>query len=148
MELINIINAVTSISHCNIKLKARDSNTVFCRWVYYKVAKKHTRSTLKAIGQEVNRGHDTVLYGLRNIDQVLKDERYRLLYNDTLVSMGIEAEDFGIPQALNVNTTAMSAILVDLLEYIKDLDDDTLANLLENRVKPFVKIHKHNTNTN
>ena len=115
IELIDIINTVTYISKCNIKSKARDSNSVFCRWIYFKIAKKYTKNSLSNISKEVNRGHATVIYGLQNIESVLKKECYTLLYNDILEALGIESEYVKASEVVNTELKTDNAIIINIL---------------------------------
>jgi len=81
-----IIDSVLTYFKISIELfesKSRVRNVVDARYMYYFLCRKHTKNSLTAIGEKVNRGHATVLNGL----QYVKD---MLFINDAKIKKDIE----------------------------------------------------------
>ena len=67
MKLIEIIEFVNKEFSIDITGRKRTTDYVEARALYYKLAKENTKLSLERIGQKVNRGHATVLHGIKNV---------------------------------------------------------------------------------
>ena len=149
ITLPQIIDTVNIVAEADIKSKKRDEHSVFCRWIYFKIAKTMGFKGLGKIGIEVRRDHSTVVYGLANVDQILKDKRYEYYYNKTLQELGLKPKNVDILSKVEIKTEETNyEEIKNIVEAIKVLDKAGLNHLLEYRVKPFLKTYKVDTNNN
>ena len=142
-----ILNIVNKNSNLDISTKSRNQEAAFARFIYFALCKKLTHVSLSKIGRLVNRDHSTVIYGLSQIEDILKQNtKYSILYNKCLIDLGFEAENFEIDFEINkllkedINKkdfTILRLIINDLLI----LNNEHLNEFYNYRVKPFVKLN-------
>jgi len=147
-----ILNTVNKNTNLNISVKGRDQEIAFSRFIYFALCKKLTHLSLHKIGRLVNRDHSTVIYGLSQIENILKyNSKYSILYNRCLIDLGFEAENFEIDFELNKllkedvdkkDFTILRLIISDLLT----LNNDHLNEFYNFRVKPFINLNKNESN--
>ena len=149
ITLPQIVDTINMVADSNIKSGRRDEHTVFCRWIYFKIAKSIAFRSLNKIGMEVNRDHATVIHGLSGVDEILKDPRYEYYYNKTLQELGLKPKNVDILSIVEVKTEDINYNEIkNIVEAIKVLDKNGLNDLLEYRIKPFLRTYKPNTNDN
>ena len=66
----------------DISTKSRTQEKSFARFVYAKLAKKLTYESCSSIGKPINRNHSTILYMLKEVENVIKYYPiYQMHYN-------------------------------------------------------------------
>jgi hypothetical protein len=149
LTLPDIVNAVGTVTGASLKSKIRDEHTVFSRWIYFKIARTLAFKSLNKIGREVNRDHATVVYGLKEVDLVLKDPKYNYYYNKTLQDLGLQPKETNVLEVLEIEDDQPNYDKIkELVNLIKDVDDTTLNELIDYRIKPFLKLYRLDTNKN
>ena len=149
LTLPDIVNVVSNVTGATLKSKIRDEHTVFSRWIYFKIAKTLAFKGLNKIGREVNRDHATVIHGLANVDLILQDQKYNYFYNKALQELGVQPKEINILEEIELKEDKPNYDkLKELVNIIKDLKVDTLNELIDNRIKPFIKLHRLDTNNN
>ena len=71
MTLEKIKEAVEVITQQQLNRESRERELVYARAIYFKVAKKYTKHSLKKIGAIVNRHHASVIHGLNLFENVI-----------------------------------------------------------------------------
>jgi hypothetical protein len=149
LTLPEIVDVVSTVTGATLKSKIRDEHTVFSRWIYFKIARSLNFKSLNKIGREVNRDHATVLYGLDQVDIMLTDQKYNYFYNKALQELGMQPKEVNILEEIEIEDNEPNYDnLKELVNIVKDLEVDTLNELIENRIKPFIKLHRLDTNNN
>jgi hypothetical protein len=149
LTLPDIVNAVGTVTGASLKSKIRDEHTVFSRWIYFKIARMLAFKSLNKIGREVNRDHATVVYGLKEVDLVLKDPKYNYYYNKTLQDLGLQPKETNVLEVLEIEDDEPNYNKIkELVNLIKDVDDTALTELIDYRIKPFLKLYRLDTNNN
>lgn len=149
LTLPDIVDVVSTVTGATLKSKIRDEHTVFSRWIYFKIARALAFKSLNKIGREVNRDHATVIHGLANVDLILKDQKYNYFYNKALQELGMQPKEVNILEEIEIEDNEPNYDkLKELVNIIKDLEVNTLTELIDNRIKPFIKLHRLDTNNN
>jgi len=68
-----VLNYEVTPAHIMSKGRRREITT--CRKIYSHMMRKHTKSTLQAIGESINCDHATVLHHLRGVEDAVNQER-------------------------------------------------------------------------
>lgn len=100
----------------DISKKTRQRDYVFARFLYYKVARDISKSSLSSIGQVVNRDHATALYGISKFDDLVdynKDFRY---LKDSYHSVSLQASEY-----VTDNLVDLSSVLDSIDKISEDL---------------------------
>lgn len=100
----------------DISKKTRQRDYVFARFLYYKVARDVSKSSLSSIGQVVNRDHATALYGISKFDDLVdynKDFRY---LKDSYHSVSLQASEY-----VTDNLVDLSSVLDSIDKISEDL---------------------------
>lgn len=100
MNLPEILIRTAKIHNTHVSLlksKSRVRELVLCRCHYYKIAREQYDYTLIPIGWHVNRGHDTVLYGINKINTEhgrlkLYEDFYNEFFKDNLSTEFYESQ--------------------------------------------------------
>ena len=71
MELIQIKKLVEKHTKRKLNVRNREQDNVYCRALYCKLAKIHTKNSLSKIGGVIGRDHATVLHNLKLFDNVI-----------------------------------------------------------------------------
>ena len=71
MELIEIKKLVEKHTKRKLNVKSREQDNVYCRALYCKLAKIHTKNSLSKIGRVITRDHATVLHNIKIFDNVI-----------------------------------------------------------------------------
>tara|TARA_R100000654_G_scaffold13131_2_gene28601 strand:- start:18191 stop:18625 length:435 start_codon:yes stop_codon:yes gene_type:complete len=78
MELIEIKKLVEKHTKRKLNVKSRERDNVYCRVLYCKLAKLHTKKSIDKIGKAISRDHATVLHNIKIFDEVIVN--YELEY--------------------------------------------------------------------
>lgn len=149
LTLTDIANAVGDVTGATLKSKIRDEHTVFSRWIYFKIARTLAFKSLNKIGREVNRDHATVIHGLREVELILKDPKYDFYYNKVLQNLGLQPKNPNILNVIEIKEEEPNYEKIKIVvNLIKDLEDIAINELIEYRIKPFLKLYKLDTNNN
>ena len=149
LTLPDIVEAVSNVTNATLKSKIRDEHTVFSRWIYFKIAKSLSFKSLNKIGKEVNRDHATVIHGLREVEIVLKDPKYNYYYNQAMQNLGLQPQNVDILKVIEIEDDEPNYDKIkELVNLIKDIDDTALTELIDYRIKPFLKLYRLDTNKN
>ena len=71
MELIEIRKLVEKHTKRKLNVRSREQDNVYCRALYCKLAKRHTKNSLSKIGRVITRDHATVLHNIKIFDNVI-----------------------------------------------------------------------------
>lgn len=170
MKLQDIKNFVDSEFDIDIIKNTREREYVEARCLYYKLAKEHTKLSLKRIGGKLKRDHSTVLHALNNVwehaiatNEDVYDSYYK--FKDIVAESNVIIEnEYTLRQQLmmaNAEIVSMKAIglgdyqaLKNELETLKNenkrfndlisqLDDDRKKEELYFRLESAVKMLKN-----
>ncbi len=170
MKLQDIKNFVDTEFDIDIIKNTREREYVEARCLYYKLAKEHTKLSLKRIGGKLKRDHATVLHSLNNVwehalstNEDIYDAYYK--FKDIVAESNVIIEnEYTLKQQLmmaNAEIVSMKAIglgnyqaLKDELEALKkenkrfndlisQLDDDRKKEELYFRLESAVKMLKN-----
>lgn len=73
--ILNKVAEETNVSISQIAGRAREQHVVEARHIYYFLAKRYTKQTLKKIGGYINgRDHTSVLHGIKSISNYTQNE--------------------------------------------------------------------------
>ena len=96
------------LAHCNtvagfdITVKSRKKIIVWTRYCFYKIAKKHTKASLEAIGNVCGgKDHSSVLHGLREFEIQMVYEDFRSIYEALEVGIDPDAIEASIQDKLD-----------------------------------------------
>ena len=84
-EILEFVNTRSGVDVCT---PSRKREIIDARTIYYMIASKATRASVKDIGDMVNKDHSTVTHAKKNIFDVIKQDRFY---------MNIYREYFNIP---------------------------------------------------
>ena len=70
----------------DLSLKSRKRHLVDARCVFFRLARDHTRHSLQDIGRFVSKDHATVLHGIRQFDNVIRE------YEDELFKIYVKID--------------------------------------------------------
>lgn len=73
----NLAEFVSEMMSADIKSSSRRQENVMARLVYYHIASKHIKASLKDIGSVVNRNHATVIHALNQDYLITEDKKYQ-----------------------------------------------------------------------
>ena len=142
MELNKLIRVINNKYKVDIIETTRAREVVYARKVYCYIARK-LRYKLHEIGRHINLKHDNVHYHLKTLDRIYNHDAIKCNeiideHNLDITNLKVEKEE--------VTRYEYEGILGDL----KALDDDLLNELIETRVKPFIRLtqsrKQHNVN--
>mgnify|MGYP003647898246 CR=1 FL=1 len=71
MELIEIKKLVEKHTKRKLNVRNREQDNVYCRALYCKLAKLHTKKSTDKIGKVISRDHATVLHNIKLFDNVI-----------------------------------------------------------------------------
>jgi len=63
-----------NVSHNLFMSKNRSSAVTFCRFVFYRLCRKHTKISLIQLGYLTNRDHTSVMNGLKRLQDLIDTE--------------------------------------------------------------------------
>ena len=169
-RLNNIVETLKKLSGTDFTIKSSKQELVFLRWIYFKIARETTNCSLSVIGKFINKDHATVLHGLKNVDDILKDLHLNNICKKCLKDLNYCDDIF---HAIDGNYIINSKFIdymdnimiiedvVDVLVYkesekeieqfktpqnindiLQELNTEQLAELYETRLKPFLRMHK------
>jgi len=76
-----MIQEINKIFNADLMAKSRKQNNVFARIAYSKTQRNQGR-TLQSIGEEIGKGHDTIIYYCIQHEQLYKfDQDYKIRFN-------------------------------------------------------------------
>jgi hypothetical protein len=79
IELKDLVKITNKICGIDIENKTRKRYYVFCRTLYYGLARTYTTHCLDDIGKEIRKDHSTVLFALKNLERdVIKNKQHDL----------------------------------------------------------------------
>lgn len=146
-----ILKAVNEISEVNITTKSRKRHVVWCRWIYFEITEKYTGAGPTFIGKQVNKDHATVIYGLNNINEVLKIKKYKKIHETVLAKLKLIPPKLDVSE-FEINEYDHAIVDLDALNIIvnklKHFNSKELNYFLKYRVEPFIKTYKQNTINN
>lgn len=101
----------------NIAIRSRQRDYVFARFLYYKIAHENCRTSLSNIAKAVDRDHSTVVYGIRQFDELLtfNAKEYKYL-QDAYDNISISLQE-----PIDYNLLDLSNVLVVLDSVDKEL---------------------------
>ena len=129
-ELINEI--VDQYFELKINTPTRKRPYVEARAVYYKLCKEFTNLTLEGIGWDFGKNHATVLHGIRQLDNWMKQDsriknNYKILKNKVF---SIEQEEEGILE-LNESIILKDATLKEQVKHLQETNEQLTKELNE-----------------
>ena len=132
MELKELIRIINDKYKVDILETTREREVVYARKVYCYIARQ-LRYKLHNIGSHINLKHDNVHYHIKTINRIYNHDAIKCneiidQYNLNITNLKVEKEE--------VTRYEYEGILGDL----KALDDDLLNELIETRVKPFIRL--------
>ena len=152
MTLKQIRTIIEQETEIDISIHCRRKEHVLARAIYCLVARELTNRTLKAIGEEINRKHDSVLHLINNAKIFVKHEQdYKKLYLDVLSIIDFGAKEDEIPEG---NIKVIEKIVYrdfndnlrqcekDVLKDLKMLNDTDILDLHKTRLRPFISMLK------
>ena len=152
MTLKQIRTIIEQETEIDISIHCRRKEHVLARAIYCLVARELTNRTLKAIGEEINRKHDSVLHLINNAKIFVKHEQdYKKLYLDVLSIIDFGAKEDEIPEE---NIKVIEKIVYrdfndnlrqcekDILKDLKMLNDTDILDLHKTRLRPFISMLK------
>jgi len=71
MELIEIKKLVEKHTKRKLNVRNKEQDNVYCRALYCKLAKLHTKNSTDKIGKVISRNHATVLHNIKLFDDVI-----------------------------------------------------------------------------
>ena len=157
MELKEIRQIIEKVCDLNLSKRSRKREYVYARWIYYRISKDNTTKILSQIGKEINKCHATVIYGLKEFNDVIETAPdLKKLYYKCLFVINKEKElnapktieehlkrkikhyKFELQQKDNIIININNDDLRRLLE----LDKQTIDLFCETRLKPFLKMQE------
>lgn len=81
MGLDDIKHLVERETGVDLSLRSRIRHLVYARFLFFKLARDHTSHTFKDIGRFINKDHASVLHGIKQFDNVIReyeDELYEI----------------------------------------------------------------------
>ncbi|WP_167596600.1 helix-turn-helix domain-containing protein [Leeuwenhoekiella sp. ZYFB001] len=159
IELKTILETVENETGLKIRTHKRNRNLVYARYIYYRLAKEITDTSLDEIGKVVNRDHSTVINGLNKFEEtILVDQDWYLVY------LRIKQKFQGLTEEerekievkdqvalLNQNLRAAHQKIIELqkltsdseiLRWISLLSEEDMEDFKANRLKPYLMIRK------
>lgn len=100
----------------DISKKTRQRDYVFARFLYYKVARDISKSSLSSIGQVVNRDHATALYGISKFDDLVDYNKDFCYLKDSYHSVSLQASEY-----VTDNLVDLSSVLDSIDKISEDL---------------------------
>ena len=117
-RLNEVIQFVEERTGTNIRAKARQPDVIDARALYYKIALKATRVSMKTIASVVNKDHSTVIHSRKNIFPILEgDSFYMRIYSDY----------FGETEVEEVLKTDSNEVLTNNEKAYRELSDEDRA---------------------
>ena len=92
MELIEIRKLVEKHTKRKLNVRSREQDNVYCRALYCKLAKIHTKNSLSKIGRVITRDHATVLHNIKIFDNVIVnyEVEYLKIFNRLDIKLSIK----------------------------------------------------------
>ena len=87
-RLTDIVKFVNDRAGVDVRITSRKRDVIDARTIYYMIASKATRASVKTIGDIVNKDHSTVTYAKKALFDIIKQDRFY---------MNIYREYFNIP---------------------------------------------------
>ena len=81
MGLDDIKHLVERETGIDLSLRSRRRHLVYARFLFFKLARNHTSHTFKDIGRFINKDHASVLHGVKQFDNIIReyeDELYKI----------------------------------------------------------------------
>lgn len=128
MTLDEIIKAVNDVSGIDITKKTRVQYVVICRYMYYKLASEFTFNSNNSIAKKINQRHCSMTFAMKKIDDDLKIPKFKRVYENILLKLGIKKDEEIEKSNINVLT---------LPNWISDSD---VLEFKETRLKPYIKM--------
>lgn len=152
MTLKQIKAIVEHESGIDIATPCRVKEHVLARAIYCLVSRERTRKSLRAIGEEIDRKHDSVLHLINKSKYFVKHEKdYKQLYSDVLSVIDFGLKDSEIPEDkikvvekivyrdFNDNLRQCEK---DLLDALKNVSDNNILEFNKTRLQPFLSMLK------
>lgn len=98
----------------DISKKTRRRDYVFARFLYYKVARDISKSSLSNIGKVVKRDHATALYGISKFDDLVDYNKEFKYLKDSYHTVSFQASEY-----ITDNLVDLSSIL-DSIDKLQD----------------------------
>ena len=117
-KLKKIANYVVRKTGSDIKIISRDREVVYARALYYMIALKDTKSSLKNIGVIVDRDHATVHHARKKTFHLIEEDRFY---------MNIYREYFGMELEFDEIREIDNEILTDNEKLYRGLSDEEKA---------------------
>ncbi len=100
----------------DISKKTRERDYVFARFLYYKVARDVSKSSLSNIGKVVKRDHATALYGISKFDDLVNYNKEFSYLKDSYHTISLQAID------ITDNLVDLSSVLDSIVKVQDDLE--------------------------
>ena len=117
-RLNEVIQFVEERTGTNIRAKARQPDVIDARALYYKIALKATRVSMKTIASVVNKDHSTVIHSRKNIFPILEEDSFY---------MRIYSDYFGETEVEEVLKTDSNEVLTNNEKAYRELSDEDRA---------------------
>ena len=144
-DINKILNAVNKVSKINIKDKVRDNHHVWTRWIFFKIVFDQTGYGPSKIARTLNKNHATIIHGLKNVKYILKEKKYKDLYENILIELKIKQPKLDIvsDKLIDIDNDLFEKELLNIIvNKIKHFNKKDLEYFLNYRVEPFIKTHK------
>ena len=110
----------------DIKIKSRQRDYVYARFLYFKLAHNVCRTSLTKIAQVVDRDHATVIHGIKQFDNLVKYNKNEFKYlSDAFVNISSI-----VSSKKDINFLDLSSV-VTTLDKIKDDISDVNASIIK-----------------
>lgn len=134
MELKELIRVINNKYKVDILETTRAREVVYARKVYCYIARQ-LRYKLHEIGRHINLKHDNVHYHLKTINRIYNHDAVKC--NEIIDEHNLDITNLKAKKE-NITRYEYESVLGDL----KQLDDTLLKELIETRVKPFIRLTK------
>lgn len=134
MELKELIQVINNKYKVDILETTRAREVVYARKVYCYIARQ-LKYKLHEIGRHINKKHDVVIYHLKTIDRIYNHDAIKC--NEIIDEHKLHITNLKAKKE-NITRYEYECVLGDL----KQLDDTLLKELIETRVKPFIRLTK------
>lgn len=152
MTLKQIRTIIENETELDISTPCRKQETVLARAIYCLIARELTDKTLKEVGKEINRKHDSILHLVNKSKNFVKTEKdYKKLYSDVLsIISSIPEENIMVEEKVIVVEKIIYRDInkelrhyeKDILKDLKVISDEDLLEFRETRLKPFLGMLK------
>lgn len=143
MELKELIQVINNKYKVDILETTRAREVVYARKVYCYIARQ-LRYKLQEIGRHINIKHDVVIYHIKTINRIYNHDAIKC--NEIIDEHKLHITNLKAKKE-NITRHEYESILGDL----KQLNDTLLNELIETRVKPFIRLtqsrKQHNEKT-